>query len=149
MNMQTFYVKTAFLYGDLEEEIYMEIPEGYKNNGKKCLLKKTLYGLRQAPSRWNKKLTKFLKEKGLNQLKSDQCIFKNNTNNLYLAIHVDDGIIKGENERQIEEILVKLEKHFQITRNTTQKVYFGMEIKRKLDGIHISQTNYARQVLDK
>ena len=48
MNMQTFDVKTAFLYGDLEEENYMEIPERYKNTGKICLLKKALYGL-QAP----------------------------------------------------------------------------------------------------
>jgi hypothetical protein len=99
MNMQTFYVKTAFLYGDLEEEIYMEIPEGYKNKGKICLLKKALYGLRKAPSRWNKKFTNFLKEEGLNQLKSNQCIFKNDTINVYLAIHVYDGIIIGENER--------------------------------------------------
>jgi hypothetical protein len=50
MNIQTFDVKTAFLYGDLEEEIYTEIPEGYKNTGKICLLKRALYGLRQRPT---------------------------------------------------------------------------------------------------
>ncbi|PNF42902.1 hypothetical protein B7P43_G12889 [Cryptotermes secundus] len=95
MNMQTFDVKTAFLYGDLEEENYMEIPEGYKNTGKVCLLKKALYGLRQAPSKWNKKLTTFLKEEGLNQLKSDQCIFKNDADSVFMAIHVDDGKINS------------------------------------------------------
>jgi hypothetical protein len=134
-------VKTAFLYGDHEEKIYMEIPEGYENNGKICLLKKTSYELRQAPSRWNKKLTIFLKEESLNQLKTDQCIFKNNTNSLFTAIHVDDGIIIGENERQIKEILAKLENQFQITKITSPKVYLGMEIERKTDGIHISQAN--------
>ena len=128
MNMQTFDVKTAFLYGDLEEENYMEIPEGYKNTGKICLLKKALYGLRQAPSQWNKKLTTFLKEEGLNQLKSDQCIFKNDANSLFMAIHVDDGIIMGEDERQIEEILLKLENQFQITKTTNPKVYLGIQI---------------------
>jgi hypothetical protein len=47
----------------------MEIPEGYKNKKKKiCLLKKTLYGLKQVSSRWNKKLTTYLKEQGLTQI---------------------------------------------------------------------------------
>jgi hypothetical protein len=71
-------------------------------------VKKALYGLRQALSRWYKKLTTFLKEEGLNQLKSDQCIFKNEANNLFMAILVDDGLIMEEDERQLEEILLKL-----------------------------------------
>jgi hypothetical protein len=129
MNVQTFDLKTASLYGDLEEEIYMEISKGYENNGK-------------IPSRWNKKLTNFLMQESLNQLKTDQCIFKNNTNSLFIAIHVYDGI--GENERQIKEILAKLENQFQITKITSPKVYLGMEIERKPDGIHISQAMLAK-----
>jgi hypothetical protein len=111
-----------------KEEIYMEMPEGYKNTGKICLLKRALYGLRQAPSRWNKKLTTFLKQEGLSQLKSDQCIFKNDANSPFTAFYVDDGIIMGKNERQIEEFLLKLENQFQITKTTNPK-----------DGIHISE----------
>jgi ribosomal protein S3 len=63
------------------------------------------------------KLTTFLK-KGLSRLKSDNCIFKNDANSLFIAIHVDDGIIIGENERQIREILLKMEIQFQIIKTT-------------------------------
>ncbi|PNF15680.1 hypothetical protein B7P43_G14259 [Cryptotermes secundus] len=66
-----------------------------------------------------------------------------------MAIHVDDGIIMGEDERQTEEILLKLENQFQITKTTNPKVYLGIQIERQPDGIHISQTNYASQVLEK
>jgi hypothetical protein len=62
---------------------------------------------------------------------------------------VDDGIIIGENERQIKETLAKLENQFQITKITSPKVYLGMEIERKPDGIHISQANYTSQMLEK
>jgi hypothetical protein len=62
---------------------------------------------------------------------------------------VDDGIIIGENERQIKEILAKLENQFQITKITSPKIYLGMETERKPDGIHISQANYASQMLEK
>ena len=66
-----------------------------------------------------------------------------------MAIHVDDGIIMREDERQIEEILLKLENQFQITKTTNPKVYLGIQIERQPDGIHISQTNYASQMLEK
>ena len=66
--IRTFDVKTAFLYGTLETETFMRVPEGFNELGKVCLLKKSLYGLRQAPQRWNKRLTDFLKSVGLVQL---------------------------------------------------------------------------------
>lgn len=63
--MQTFDLKTAFLYGELETEKYMRIPEGYDEEGKVCRLKKALYGLKLAPSQRNKKQTSFLKDENL------------------------------------------------------------------------------------
>lgn len=59
LEIEQMYVKTAFLHGDLEEEIYMEQPEGFVLRGKEdyvCKLKKSLYGLKQAPRQWYKKL---------------------------------------------------------------------------------------------
>jgi len=105
--IHTFDVKTAFLYDTLDKEIYMKIPEGYdeQGTGKVCLLKKALYGLRQAPLRWNKRLTDFLRSEGLIQLKNDQCIFKTADNNLYLAIHVDDGLIVAKNSVVVKRLL--------------------------------------------
>jgi hypothetical protein len=71
-------------------------------------------------------LTTFLKQEGLSQLKSDQCILKNDANSLFIAIYVDDGIIMGKDERQLKEILLKLENQFQITKTTNPKVYLGI-----------------------
>lgn len=58
-------VTTAFLHSELEEEIYMELPNGYRLNGKTCQLKKSIYGLKQATRAWNRKLDKLLKNLNL------------------------------------------------------------------------------------
>uniref|UniRef100_A0A1B6C2D3 Integrase catalytic domain-containing protein n=2 Tax=Clastoptera arizonana TaxID=38151 RepID=A0A1B6C2D3_9HEMI len=149
LQIQTFDVKTAFLYGEIEEEIYMKIPEGFEEEGKICKLNKALYGLKQAPSKWNKKLTSFLKENGLMQLKTDQCIFKNENGSLYLAIHVDDGIIMAKELQEIQNLLKKLKENFEMTSNENLNSYLGMEINRSNKGIHVTQTKYANQVLKK
>ena len=60
-------VTTEFLHPELEEEIYMELPSGYRLNGRTCRLKKSIYGLKQASRAWNKKLDKVLKELGFMQ----------------------------------------------------------------------------------
>jgi len=54
-------VKSAFLHGEIEEEIYLSIPEGFQNAGEVCRLKKALYGLKQAPFCWNKKFDCFIR----------------------------------------------------------------------------------------
>jgi hypothetical protein len=150
LNVQMFDVKTAFLFGELKEKVYMEIPEGYKNKKNKIsLLKKALYGLKQAPFRWNKKLTTYLKEQGLTQIKSNQCIFNNNSNSMYIAIQVDDGIIFGEDKRKIEKVLNGLQKSFEISKTENPTMYLGMEIKISTEGIWISQENYAKKALEK
>ena len=64
-------VKTAFLHGDLDEEIYMHQPEGFSERGKKnmvCRLKKSLYGLKQAPRQWYKKFDDFMHKEGFQKL---------------------------------------------------------------------------------
>src|SRR4051812_10171315 len=71
-------VKTAFLHGDLEEEIYMEQPEGFLVKGKEdfvCKLKKSLYGLKQAPRQWYMKFESFMGEQGYKRSSSDHCVF--------------------------------------------------------------------------
>ena len=65
LEIEQMDVKTIFLHGDLEEEIYMEQPEGFKAEGKEnfvCKLKKSLYGLKQAPREWYKKFVSFMGE---------------------------------------------------------------------------------------
>lgn len=102
LHMLQMDVKTAFLHGLLEEEIFMTQPEGYiKGNANMvCRLKKAIYGLKQASRSWNEVFTNFLKEFNLKQLYTDCCVFVNYNCNfnkggtvLVVAIYVDDGLI--------------------------------------------------------
>lgn len=122
----------------------MIVSEKYEETDKTCLLKKALYGLKLAPSKWNKRLT-FLKKEDMTQLKSDQCIFRN-ARSLYLAIHVNDGIIM--NKEKMNELLRKMTEKFEVTTSDDSKTYLGMEITRTADALFISQANYAKQVLE-
>jgi hypothetical protein len=147
--IQTLDVKTAFLYGDLEENIYMRVPEGYNQPGKICMLQKSLYGLRQAPCQWNRKFTSFLKDQKLIQLQVDQCIFKSENRDMYLAIHVDDGILIGQNLEKMKKLQSKLKEEFQMTFNEEPKCYLGIQLEKTEGGIILSQENYASKVLEK
>lgn len=71
--IMTLDIQTAFLYSDLDEEIYMYPPEGfeYNNDNKLCKLNKALYGLKQAPIKWNQKFSNFLKRKGLEPIQTE------------------------------------------------------------------------------
>ena len=78
LHLEQLYVKTTFLHGDLEEEIYMQKPEGYEVKGKEklvCRLKKSLYGLKQAPRKWYLKFDKFMPEQGYTGCHSNHCVY--------------------------------------------------------------------------
>lgn len=147
----TFDVKSAFLHGDLQEEIFLKLPEGFNHPGKVCLLHKALYGLRQSPFLWFKKLTDFLKQEGLIQLKSDKCVFKNPKGKriFYLAIHVDDGLILGEDLSEIKCLLKKMQKNFEVTINENPHFYLGLQIKKRHGEYMISQSKYCKQIVEK
>ncbi|GKE61770.1 ribonuclease H-like domain-containing protein [Tanacetum coccineum] len=79
-------INNAFLYGELYETVYMDLPEGFYSLDDKrvCKLKKSLYGLKQAPMQWNAKLTQTLTENGFKQSKSDYFLFtKSENGNFY------------------------------------------------------------------
>lgn len=95
LKISQFDVKTAFLHGELEEEVYMDLPDRVKESTNRvCKLKKALYGLKQAPRCWNRKLNNFLQEFGFRQCQADKCVcngkFEEKT--VLLVIYVDDGL---------------------------------------------------------
>ena len=97
-------VETAFLNGALEEEIYMEQPEGYVKPGKEysvCKLNKSLYGLKQSPRCWNQNFVESVKSLGFKQGQADPCIFvKIDPKKLsVIGVHVDDLIIVTKSEK--------------------------------------------------
>ena len=105
--------------------------------------------MRQAPCKWNRKFTTFLKQQHLVQLRSDQCMFKSHDGELYLAIHVDDGIIIGKDILKIKQLQQKLRKEFETTITEEPRSYLGIEIKKITTGIVIFQNNYLKNWLNK
>ncbi|KAE8694589.1 hypothetical protein F3Y22_tig00110777pilonHSYRG00051 [Hibiscus syriacus] len=103
-------VKTAFLHGNLEEEIYMLQPEGFEEKEKKnlvCRLNKSLYGLKRAPRCWYKRFDSFIMCLGYNRLNADPCAyFKRSSDNdfVILLLYVDDMLVAGPNKDHIEEL---------------------------------------------
>jgi len=75
LELEQMDVNTAFLNGDLEETIYMEHPEGFmEENSNVCLLKKSLYGLKQSPMQWYRRFDKFLLKTGFLRSGYDSCV---------------------------------------------------------------------------
>lgn len=151
LEIQQFDVKTAFLNGYLEEEIYISIPEGLHINSKYVLrLHKSLYGLKQASRCWNKRFTDFLKKYGFIQCQADSCIYVGifKQVKVILILYVDDALIVSESKLIIKEIIDCLKQEFKI-KELNLTYFVGMEIKRLNDCICICQSDYIRQVIQK
>ncbi|KAF6202186.1 hypothetical protein GE061_004584 [Apolygus lucorum] len=149
-HFKTFDVKTAFLYGHIKEDIFMKVPEGYKNSETKiCKLKKSLYGLKQSSLNWNRRLTDFLKKKGLFPLKNEPCIFINETKTIIMAIYVDDGAVFANDKNQLDEILIGLKKEFEITIFDNPKNFVGFEISLTPNNLKLNQASYIQRLLEK
>jgi len=136
LHLEQLDVKTAFLHGDLEEEIYMEQPQGFKVKGKKklmCRLKKSLYGLKQAPRQWYLKFDSFMAEQGYIRCNSDHCVyFKRLDNDSYiiLCLYVDDMLVAGSNMDHIRELKQQLAQSFDMKDLGAAKQILGMKICR-------------------
>ena len=103
LSLRQLDISTAFLNGDVNEEIYMDQPEGFieeKSKDKVCKLSKSIYGLKQAGSQWFLKIDEVIKQFGLQQSKYDQCLYylKKRDIVLIVALYVDDIIMASNNE---------------------------------------------------
>lgn len=150
MTLKQFDVKTAFLYGELSEDVYMRQPVGYENDDNKvCKLIKSLYGLKQASRVWNKKFTAFIEEFHFKPTESDPCVFVRQEEGSYtlLGIYVDDGLIAATNEKDIKPVIEFLSKQFEMKCGDA-KCFLGMQLTQYDDGsLHVSQEAYARKIL--
>lgn len=141
-------VVTAFLQGDLDEEIYMEQPSGYDDgSGRYCLLKRSIYGLKQAGRQWNMKLDKTLKDLGYSRCKTDPCIYMAKKSEVVIAIYVDDFLIFYKNEDELEELKALLSQKFKMKDMGTAKGCIGIRINQKGSSIEIDQSIYVGEIL--
>ncbi|KAE8725120.1 Polyadenylate-binding protein 7 [Hibiscus syriacus] len=144
LHLEQLYVKTTFLHGDLEEEIYMRQPEGFIEADKKnlvCRLKKSLYGLKQAPRQRYKKFVSFMGSSGFTRCQADHCCYikRFDNNFIILLLYVDDMLVAGSNMQEIIHLKQKLSK------------LFAMRIKRdtKSGTLMLSQAEYINKVLSR
>ncbi|GJV89139.1 retrovirus-related pol polyprotein from transposon TNT 1-94 [Tanacetum coccineum] len=144
-------VHNAFLHGDLEEEVFMKIPPGLNKGklGAACKLRKSLYGLQQAPRCWFSKLSLALKNYGFVQSYSDYSLFtlKQNDIQLNVLVYVDDLIISGNDSKAITQFKTYLSDCFQMKDLGNLKYFFGVEVARAQDGIFLCQRKYALDII--
>ena len=147
-------VKTAFLNGDLEEEIYMEQPEGFVAPGKEkkvCKLVKSLYGLKQAPKQWHEKFDNAMLSNGFKINECDKCVYVKNTEKEYVIVclYVDDMLITGSSDDMIKATKKMLTSKFDMKDIGVADVILGIKITRTSGGLILSQSHYIEKILDK
>ena len=154
LHLEQLDVKTAFLHGDLEEEIYMLQPEGFAEKGKEklvCKLRKSLYGLKQAPRQWYKKFDSFMADTGFERSDSDHCCFVKrfaNSSYVILLLYVDDMLLAGSSLVEINKVKQQLAKQFEMKDLGAANHILGMRISRGRDGsLFLSQAEYVKKVL--
>jgi len=149
-------VKTAFLSGDLDKEVYMEQPDGYVDPMypyKVCRLLQALYGLKQAPRMWYAKLDDFLKSQVFDNIDPDACLYllMNDGEIIIVLAYVDDLLLLASSLAEIDKIKKALERRFKIKDLGEAKVILCLDIRRDkaLDTLKLSKGKYAAQVLEK
>ncbi|CAB4034655.1 Hypothetical predicted protein [Paramuricea clavata] len=148
-------VKSAYLHSKIEEEIYLEQPEGFvkkASSGQKlvCKLNKSIYGLKQAAKNWYEALTSLLLKKGFKRSYNDYCLFVRKEENgtfSYVLVWVDDIVVAGATEEAINEIKSMLNENFKMDDRGDLNCFLGMQILRSHDKITVDQTKYIETVL--
>ncbi|KAJ0568794.1 putative RNA-directed DNA polymerase [Helianthus annuus] len=145
-------VNNAFLHGELDEEIYMKIPQGFEkgNENKVCRLRRSLYGLKQASRNWYQKFTTSLQQIGFEQSRADHSllIFKSKESFVAALIYVDDVILTGNDVKKIEETKAFLDNKFSIKDLGPLKYFLGIEVTRTREGLILSQRKYILDILE-
>jgi hypothetical protein len=153
-DIEALNVKTAYLYGSLDEEIYMDQPEGYIKKGqerKVCRLLKSLYGLKQSALQWNKEIHKALVNLGFTCTRLDAGVYFKfiGADIIVIVIYVDDVLLMGSDKKMLKKNKEDFMKVFETRDLGEAKEYLGMCITRdcKKRTINLDQCAYAEKVL--
>jgi hypothetical protein len=147
-------VKTAFLNGELEEDIYMDQPQGFMQDGKEhllCKLKKSLYGLKQSPRAWYQCIDMFFTHEDLFRSQADHSLYVKQTGEYLLIVidYVDDLIILASNVSILKWLKSRLENEFEMSDLGELHYCLGVEFERDRASrtITMSQSKYIEEVL--
>nr|GEU79731.1 reverse transcriptase domain-containing protein [Tanacetum cinerariifolium] len=147
-------VKTAFLYGPLKEEVYVNQPDGFVDPyhpDKVYRLKKALYGLKQAPRAWYDELSTFLVSKGFSKGSIDPTLFitKHKGDILLVQIYVDDIIFGSTSLKLLKQFEKLMHSKFEMSMIGELKFFLGIQIHQSPRCIFINQAKYAQEILIK
>ncbi|GJV01611.1 putative ribonuclease H-like domain-containing protein [Tanacetum coccineum] len=147
-------VKSAFLYGIIEEEVYVHQPPGFvdpAHPNKVYKVVKALYGLHQAPRAWYETLSSFLLENGFRRGTIDKTLFikKNKSDIMLVQVYVDDIIFGSTKKSMCTEFEEVMHKRFQMSSMGELTFFLGLQVKQQPDGIFISQDKYVADILKK
>jgi len=136
-------VKNAFLYGDPQEEVYIEQNPGYAAKGetKVYRLKKVIYGLKQSPMAWFEKFSLTISGIGFRRYHSDHSVFVRRTRSdiVVLTVYVDDILLAGSDSTGIVETKMYLKRHFVTKDMGCLKYFLSIEVTHQKHSVLLSQ----------
>uniref|UniRef100_A0ACD5TXY1 Uncharacterized protein n=1 Tax=Avena sativa TaxID=4498 RepID=A0ACD5TXY1_AVESA len=146
-------VKSAFLNGDLAEEVYVRQPPGFVDDDNEHMvlkLRKALYGLRQAPRAWNSKLDSSLVELGFERSPLEHAVYRRAKEGalLLVGVYVDDLIITGSRTADIVEFKEQMMKMYSMSDLGLLSYYLGIEVNQTAEAITLCQSSYARNIVE-
>ncbi|GJU79168.1 putative ribonuclease H-like domain-containing protein [Tanacetum coccineum] len=151
---EVFAPVSAFLYGTIEEEVYVCQPPGFEDSqfpNKVYKVEKALYGLHQAPKAWYETLSTYLIENGFRRGIIDKTLFinKNQSDIMLVQVYVDDIIFGSTKKSLCTEFESLMHKKFQMSSMGELTFFLGLQVMQRDDGIFISQNKYVAYILKK
>ena len=156
LELEQLDVKTTFLHGMLEEEILMQQPEGFLQQGseeKVCLLKRSLYGLKQSPRQWYFRFDEYMLKLKFQRSRYDSCVYYKileDKSYIYLLIYVDDMLIACKHRSEMLKLKKLLNQEFDMKELGPATRILGMEISRdRTRGVlALSQEGYVNKIVE-
>ncbi|KAE8673637.1 Calcium-dependent protein kinase 34 [Hibiscus syriacus] len=154
--LRQFDLNNAFLNGYLREEVFMVQPPRFEQlaaDGSRlvCKLEKVLYGLKQAPRSWYAKLCDFLGRIGFHGTQADaslfiRCLGKSFT---YALVYVDDIIVTGQDETEVESVISQLSQEFSLKDLGDLNYFLGLEVQRTNHSLILRQKKFILELLER
>ncbi|GJS22931.1 putative ribonuclease H-like domain-containing protein [Tanacetum coccineum] len=147
-------VKSAFLYGNITEEVYVKQPPGFEDPAhpnKVYRVVKALYGLHQAPRAWYERLSTFLLKHGYRRGAIDKTLFikKDRRDIMLVQVYVDDIIFGSTKSSMVKDFEELMQKEFKMSSMGELTFFLGLQVKQSNGGIFLSQDKYVKDILNK
>lgn len=147
-------MKSTFLHGELQEQVFIDEPPSYVNCGsehKVYRLKKALYGLKQAPRAWYSHIDAYFNLAGFKKCLYEHTLYMKVEDEkiVIICLYVDDLIYTGNNQTLLDKLKQSMTTKFDMSDLGFMHYFLGIEVKQFIGGIFISQKKYAQESLDR